>query len=101
MASRELRTESSKRRMRRLRDEHRDAALREIPLLADLPINEIRWIGRHAVLRLFADRATIVTEHMSNDYLYVVLQGTVTGDLHDRLGREVSLGVLPVGAMFG
>jgi CRP-like cAMP-binding protein/Fe-S-cluster-containing hydrogenase component 2 len=101
MATPVARTESSKRRLRRLREEHRDAALREIPLLADLPINEIRWIGRHAVLRLFADRATIVTERMSNDFLYVVIQGTVTGDLHDRLGREVSLGILPVGSMFG
>ncbi|MEY3989691.1 MAG: hypothetical protein RI985_772 [Chloroflexota bacterium] len=101
MATPVARTESSKRRLRRLREEQRDAALRDIPLLADLPLNEIRWIGRHAVLRLFADRATIVTERMSNDFLYVVLQGTVTGDLHDRLGREVSLGVLPVGALFG
>jgi CRP-like cAMP-binding protein/NAD-dependent dihydropyrimidine dehydrogenase PreA subunit len=101
MATPVVRTESSKRRLRRLREEQRDAALRDIPLLADLPVNEIRWIGRHAVLRLFADRATIVTERMSNDFLYVVLQGTVTGDLHDRLGREVSLGILPVGSMFG
>lgn len=95
------RAESSKRRLRRLREEQRDAALRDIPLFADLPINEIRWIGRHAVLRLFADRATIVTERMSNDFLYVVIQGKVVGDLHDRLGREVSLGVLPVGSIFG
>lgn len=101
MAAPVSRTESSKRRLRRLREEQRDMALRDIPLLADLPVNEIRWVGRHAVLRLFADRATIVTERMSNDFLYVVLQGTVTGDLHDRLGREVSLGVLPVGSLFG
>lgn len=101
MAAPAVRSEPSKRRLRRLREEQRDAALREIPLFAELPLNEIRWLGRHVVLRLFADRATIVTERMSNDYLYVVLQGTVTGNLHDRLGREVSLGVLPVGSIFG
>ncbi len=101
MAPPVARSEPSKRRMRRIREEQRDSALRDIALFAELPVNEIRWLGRHAVLRLFADRATIVTERMSNDYLYVVLQGTVTGNLHDRLGREVSLGVLPVGSIFG
>lgn len=101
MASPPTRKEPSKRQLRRMREEQRDATLRDVPLFADLPVNEIRWLGRHAVLRIFADRATIVTERMSNDYLYVVLKGTVTGDLHDRLGREVSLGVLPVGSIFG
>ncbi|MFM7679329.1 MAG: cyclic nucleotide-binding domain-containing protein, partial [Roseiflexaceae bacterium] len=89
------------RQQRRLRDERRMAALREIPTLKDLPTNELRILGRHAVLRVFADKATILTERMPNDYLFIVIHGAVMVNVHDRNGREVSLGRLLVGAMFG
>ncbi len=101
MATRTPTQESLPRQQRRLRDERRMAALREIPTLSDLPASELRLLGRHAVLRVFANNATIVTERMPTDYLFIVIQGVVTVNLHDRNGRDVSLGRLPVGTMFG
>ena len=102
MAKTVLRTpESLLRQQLRLRDDQRITALREIPVLEALPLSELRLLGRHAVLRVFADQATILTERMPNDYLYIVLHGTVMVNLHDRIGRDVSLGRLPVGTMFG
>lgn len=101
MAARTQANESLPRQQRRLRDERRMAALREIPALSELPPNELRLLGRHAVLRVFAAKATIVTERMPNEHLFIVLQGVVIVNLHDRSGREVSLGHLPVGTMFG
>lgn len=89
------------RQQRRLRDERRMAALRDIPALNELPPSELRLLGRHAVLRVFTDKATILTERMPNDHLFIVIQGVVMVNLHDRNGREVSLGRLPVGTMFG
>ncbi|MFN5933201.1 MAG: cyclic nucleotide-binding domain-containing protein [Roseiflexaceae bacterium] len=89
------------RQQRRLRDERRMAALREISTLKELPTNELRLLGRHAVLRVFADKATILTERMPNDHLFIVIHGVVMVNVHDRNGREVSLGRLLVGAMFG
>lgn len=101
MATRTQPQESMPRQQRRLRDERRLTALREIPVLGLLPPNELRVLGRHAVLRVFADQATIVTERMPNDHLFIVIHGVVMVNLHDRSGREVSLGRLPMGTMFG
>ena len=73
MAKTVLRTpESLLRQQLRLRDDQRITALREIPVLEALPLSELRLLGRHAVLRVFADQATILTERMPNDYLYIV-----------------------------
>jgi CRP-like cAMP-binding protein/Fe-S-cluster-containing hydrogenase component 2 len=93
--------ETVQRRTRRLIDDARVFALRELPPISDLAVAELRWIGRHAVLRVFAAQTTIVTERMPSDYLYIVLQGTVTATLHDRIGREASLGTLHAGNVFG
>lgn len=93
--------DSALRREQSRRDELRLQLLQGIDSLRDVPIHELRWLGRNATLRVFADQATIVTERMPNDFLYIVLRGTVTVDLHDRLSKQVSLGILPVGAIFG
>jgi CRP-like cAMP-binding protein/Fe-S-cluster-containing hydrogenase component 2 len=89
------------RREQSRRDDLRLQRLQEIDSFREVPAHELRWLGRNATLRVFADQATIVTERMPNDFLYIVLRGTVTVDLHDRLGKQVSLGILPVGAIFG
>lgn len=101
MATRTQPHEPMPRQQRRLRDERRTTALREIATLHEFPLSELRLLGRHAVLRVFADQATIVTERMPNDHLFIVIHGTVMVNLHDRSGRNVSLGLLPVGAIFG
>lgn len=94
-------TESVQRRTRRIADEARIAALRELSLCANLAPGEVRWIGRHVVLRVFAAQTTIVTERMPSEFLYIVLEGTVTATLHDRIGREASMGTLRAGDVFG
>lgn len=94
-------TESVERRMRRMADEARVAALRELSLCATLAPGELRWIGRQVVLRVFAAQTTIVTERMPSEYLYIVIEGTVTATLHDRIGREASMGTLRAGDVFG
>jgi len=94
-------TESLQRRLRRQADEARISALRELSHCSGLPVAELRWIGRHATLRVFAAQTTIVTERMPSDFLYIVMQGTVTASLHDRVGREASLGTLRSGDVFG
>ena len=71
-------TESLLRRLRRQADEARITALRELSYCSGLPVAELRWIGRHATLRVFAAQTPIVTERMPSDFLYIVLQGTVT-----------------------
>lgn len=101
MAPRTQPQEPMPRQQRRLRDERRLSALRDIPVLDLLPPSELRILGRHAVLRVFADQATIVTERMPNEHVFIVIHGVVIVNLHDRSGREVSLGRLPVGTIFG
>lgn len=101
MAARVQRTESHVRRTKRLADEARVAVLRDLHVCATLPVSELRWIGRHAVVRVFAAQTTIVTERMSSDFVYLVLKGTMRATLHDRVGREVSIGTLQTGDAFG
>jgi CRP-like cAMP-binding protein/Fe-S-cluster-containing hydrogenase component 2 len=94
-------TETLQRRTRRMADDARVVALRELVQISTLSVAELRWIGRQAILRVFAAQTTIVTERMPSAYLYIVLQGTVSATLHDRIGREASLGTLSVGDVFG
>ena len=77
------------------------ATLHSLPALAHLPAAEARALASWATFRAFDRGAVVALSHSPNSYSYLILSGAVDTLVFDRDGREVSLGVLRAGELFG
>jgi CRP-like cAMP-binding protein/Fe-S-cluster-containing hydrogenase component 2 len=77
------------------------AALTQLDCLTGVPSRELLRLAHLCTLRAFAPGTALLNERIPNDFLYLVLRGTVSLTLHDRAGHEVLVGVLNRGDCFG
>lgn len=75
--------------------------LRNIPLFADLPDEDIEAISNLAATRTYPKNTIIISEGDDSDSLYVVLSGKVKVFLSDDDGREIIINILGEGEYFG
>ncbi len=81
----------------------RVAVLQSLDCLHHVPPEELERLVDLCTFRAFLAYQTIIHEHNHDQvkHLYLLLQGSVSLNLHDRDGREVLLGVLERGDCFG
>lgn len=90
-----------------LAQQQEERHLRQIETLAQLdclygvPHERLALLADLGVMRAFVPGTQILSERTPCDYVYLVLQGTISLTLHDRDGREVLIGVLNRGDCFG
>jgi CRP-like cAMP-binding protein/Fe-S-cluster-containing hydrogenase component 2 len=88
----------------RLSEEHRRrqaVALAQLDCLQGVRLEHLAKLAELSVLRPFVPGAVIQGEGVANSQLFLILRGTVTLTLHDRLGRNTLIGVLNRGDCFG
>jgi CRP-like cAMP-binding protein/Fe-S-cluster-containing hydrogenase component 2 len=87
-----------------VRETRRPACLTELgalDLLRELPPEELAHLAECCVLRTFAPGMRLNSEYRPDQFLYILLEGTLRLTLHDKEGHEVLLGVLGRGDCFG
>ncbi len=77
------------------------SALAQLDCLQNIPLEHLAHLAEFGILRAFAPGAVIMNERIPAAYLYLILRGTISLNLHDRAGREVLIGVLNRGDCFG
>ncbi len=77
------------------------AALAQLDCLTGVPSRDLLRLAHLCTLRVFAPGTPLLNERVPNDFLYLMLRGTVSLTLHDRAGHEVLIGVLNRGDCFG
>ncbi|HMO55974.1 MAG TPA: cyclic nucleotide-binding domain-containing protein [Roseiflexaceae bacterium] len=77
------------------------AVLAQLDCLHDLADDTLLRLADIAVFRAFFPGVMVLSELTPNRHLYLILRGTVMLKLHDRIGREVLVGVLNRGDCFG
>jgi CRP-like cAMP-binding protein/Fe-S-cluster-containing hydrogenase component 2 len=77
------------------------ATLRALSALESLPPAEARALAGWATFRAFARGSLVPLTHPANNFCYLILEGAVDTVVLDRDGREVSLGALHAGEVFG
>jgi CRP-like cAMP-binding protein/Fe-S-cluster-containing hydrogenase component 2 len=88
----------------KLSEEHRRrqaVALAQLDCLQGVRLEHLARLAELSVLRPFVPGAVIQGEGVANSQLFLILRGTVTLTLHDRLGRNTLIGVLNRGDCFG
>ena len=76
-------------------------ALRSLPGLSQLPVHEATALIDWGTFRAYAPHTAIPIARQVQNQCYLILQGRVDTLVLDRDGRQVSLGVLGPGTMFG
>src|SRR5688572_14783075 len=76
-------------------------ALARLDLLTGVPPRGLLRPAPLRPLRAFAPGTALLNERVPNEFLYLMLRGTVSRTLHDRTGHEVLIGVLNRGDCFG
>jgi uncharacterized membrane protein len=77
------------------------AALKQIPLFANMDNQELAGLRAAMGSQLFAPGQTIIHEGEEGQYFYVILQGTVQYLINDASGTELLLDEASAGAFFG
>jgi CRP-like cAMP-binding protein/Fe-S-cluster-containing hydrogenase component 2 len=80
---------------------HQVETLAQLDCLRGVPRERLAQLAELGVMRAFVPGTLILSERAPCDYVYFVLQGTVSLTLHDRDGHEVLIGVLNRGDCFG
>jgi|GEM_PF-353180 len=75
--------------------------LGSLDLLRELPPVELAHLADLCVLRIFSPGVWLNSEYRPDQFLYILLEGTLRLTLHDKEGHEVLLGVLGRGDCFG
>ncbi len=75
--------------------------LGSLDLLRGLLPEELAHLVDLCVLRIFAPGMRLTSEYRPDQFLYILLEGTLRLTLHDKEGHEVLLGVLGRGDCFG
>ena len=81
--------------------ESRVATLRSLPEMDGLPVEEAASMIEWGTFRAFAPNTVIPLARPVNSQCYLILEGSVDTTMLDRDGRQVSLGVLGAGQVFG
>jgi CRP-like cAMP-binding protein/Fe-S-cluster-containing hydrogenase component 2 len=76
-------------------------ALAQLDCLSGVPSRDLLRLAHLCTLRAFAPGTALLNERIPNEFLYLMLRGTVSLTLHDRAGHEVLIGVLNRGDCFG
>lgn len=76
-------------------------ALALLDCLRDVPKPQIKRLAPLCTLRAFLADTVILNERTPGGFLFLILRGTVSLTLHDRVGQEVLIGVLNRGDCFG
>ncbi|GAB4162720.1 MAG: cyclic nucleotide-binding domain-containing protein [Roseiflexaceae bacterium] len=77
------------------------ALLATLDCLASVPQADLSKLCGIATMRSFTPGSLLIDERIPNNYLYLILHGTICLRLHDRAGREVLIGFLGRGDCFG
>ncbi len=75
--------------------------LRSLPSLSKLPLSEATALVGWGVFRAFSPETAIPIARQARSQCYLIVEGSVDTLVLDRDGRQVSLGVLGAGEMFG
>ncbi len=75
--------------------------LKNIPLFAGLPDNDLQAIARKAVIKSYEKNAIVVTEGEFTKSLYVIVSGRIKVYLDDENGKELVLDSKGPGEYFG
>ncbi|MBA3469841.1 MAG: cyclic nucleotide-binding domain-containing protein [Herpetosiphonaceae bacterium] len=75
--------------------------LRTLPGMGKLPLTEATALVGWGIFRAFMPGTAIPISHQVNSQCYLIIEGSVDTLVLDRDGRQVSLGVLGAGEMFG
>ncbi|MGI8925435.1 MAG: Crp/Fnr family transcriptional regulator [Tepidiformaceae bacterium] len=82
-------------------NEARERIIRDLPLLARLPADDVRALASTARLRSFASGATVFREGEPGDSLYVVVEGHVRIVVGSSTGNETTVAIVGPGDCFG
>ena len=75
--------------------------LRNVPLFAAMPDEQLSLLARAAGRKSFAHNATVISAGDPSDALYLVVSGRLKVMMSDEEGREVILAILSAGEYFG
>ncbi len=75
--------------------------LQALDCLRNVPSDELEHLVNLCSFRAFVAGDTIINEHRSSEFFYLVFQGSVCLRMHDRENKEVLLGVLSRGDCCG
>ncbi len=81
--------------------EHQTQVLKQLDCMQTIEHQHIQQLAELAVVRSFSAGSTIISEHTAHRFLYIILLGSICLRLHDRAGREVLIGYLNRGDIFG
>ncbi len=79
----------------------REGLIRDVPLLARLPEEDVRALASHGRVRTYMAGAVIFQEGDPGDSLYIVVQGSVRIVLVSAKGEEATVAVLGPGECVG
>lgn len=98
---RELDVESDEHAPENQRASQQAEALAQLACLRLVPLSTLSQLASLCTLRAIARGTRISNEQVGRRFLYVVLRGTLSLTLHDRLGHEVRVGTITRGDAFG
>ena len=75
--------------------------LSQLPLLSDLPEDELNLLAEHTLFSTYADNEVIFYQDDKSTKVFIVYQGRAKIVFHDRDGREVILEMISAGEAFG
>lgn len=81
--------------------EQQTRVLQQLDCMHNIEPSHVQRLAELAVVRSFSADATIISEQTAHRFLYIILQGSICLQLHDRAGREVLIGYLNRGDCFG